>query len=134
VAPLPELVAWWEWHDGAGSGRRADSELVESWHLLRLDDALALRRELAAGYAAAGAPDRWPPSWQPLLAFAGAPVLCVDGEAGTVHVEDDGFPDPAPPQFSSVEELVRTLFHAVDEGILAQGAAGDPDLRRLWWW
>ena len=131
---LPELAEWWSWHDGAGAGRGSDSELAESWHLLRFDDALGLRRELAGNYAAAGVPDRWPRSWQPLLAFAGAPVLCVDGATGTVHVEDAGFPDPPPPQFLSVEDLVRTVLRAVDEGITAQAAAHDPDLRRLWWW
>jgi hypothetical protein len=134
VPPRPELVEWWMWHDGAGPGRQEDSELAESWHLLRLEDALELRRELAAAYADAGAPDRWPASWQPLLAFAGAPILCVDGATGTVHIEDAGFPDPAPPQFSSLEDLVRTVLRAVDEGITARSAANDPDLRRLWWW
>ena len=129
-----ELVEWWSWHDGAAHGRGEDGELIESWHLLQLDDALALRAELEANYAAAGAADRWPPSWQPLLAFAGAAVLCVDGAAGTVHVEDAGFPEPAPPQFASVEELVRIVLRALDEGVTAQTAGGDAELRRLWWW
>lgn len=134
VPALPDLVEWWSWHDGAAPGGGDDSELVESWHVLRLEDALGLRRELAGNYAAAGAPERWPPSWQPLLAFAGAAVLCVDGSAGTVHVEDAGFPEPAPPQFASIEELVRTVLRAVDEGVTAQAAAADPELKRLWWW
>jgi hypothetical protein len=124
----PELVEWWAWHDGA------DEEIVESWRALALDEALERRDELGRNYADAGAPERWPASWQPLLAFAGAPVLCVDASTGAVHVEDDGFPEPSPPQFASLEDLVRTLQRAASPGVTALGSASDPELRRLWWW
>ena len=124
----PELVVWWSWHDGA------DGEVVQSWRLLALHDALELRRVYAADYAAAGAADRWPDAWVPILRFDGRPLLCADAAVGTVHVEDDGFPEPAPPQFGSLADLAETLLLVVDGGLTPATPGLDPRARRLWWW
>jgi hypothetical protein len=149
LAAPADVLAWWGWHDGVDGGVppeyagpgvrfRPESTIVRPWHALSLADALRVRRWYVEQAAA-------PPSWLPALHFEGQPLLAVDTDAGTVHVVDEGFPEPSPPQFASLEELAGSLVRLFDEGLVVPDAE-DPrvpaldfarlpaDLRRLATW
>ena len=93
-----------------GAYFRPETTLVRPWHVLSLDDALRIRD--------AGALQLVPATWVPLLKFEGRPLLAVDSETGAVHVVDEGFPGPAPPQFQSIAELAATLVRLFDEELV----------------
>jgi hypothetical protein len=146
-----DVATWWSWHDGAEAGRPADdysgpgiyfrpeNTLVGPWHVISLDDALRIRRWWS--YAA---PQLVPESWLPVLQFEGTPVLCAD-KGGALHVTDEGFPEPPPPQFDSLADFVETVIRLFDEGLVVphpedervpwfEAETLEGDLRRLCFW
>jgi hypothetical protein len=146
-----DVVTWWSWHDGADAGDvaedytgpgiyfRPESTLVGPWHVISLDDALRIRR-----WWRETAPQLVPESWFPVLQFEGTPVLCAD-DVGVLHVIDEGFPEPPPPQFSSLGDFVATVIRLFDEGLVVphpedervpwfDATALEGDVRRLCFW
>jgi hypothetical protein len=146
LAAPDDLVVWWGWHDGVegpaapdgpGIVERAESVLVDGWHLLSLADALRIRRWTLADYAQAGGAALVPRSWVPVLHFTGTAYLAADAGAGKdkapLYLVDGGagLPEPSPtPQFGSLAELVSLLVRLLDEGIVRPDP-GDPRVPSL---
>jgi Mg-chelatase subunit ChlD len=151
LRPHEDVVTWFGWHDGAGGGEVADdysgpgiyfrpeNTLVGPWHVVSLDDALRIRR-----WWRAAAREQVPETWLPVLQFEGTPVLCADTDAA-LHVIDEGFPAPSPPQFSSLADFVTAVIRLFDEGLVVShpedervpwfdAASLEGDLRRLCFW
>lgn len=146
-----DLVTWWGWHDGSDAGGvaadysgpgiyfRQENTLVGPWHVISLDDALRIRR-----WWRSTAPQLVPEDWLPVLQFEGTPVLCAD-DAAELHILDEGFPEPPPPQFGSLAEFVAAVIRLFDEGLVVphpedervpwfDAASLEGDLRRLCFW
>jgi hypothetical protein len=146
-----DVVTWWAWHDGAEAGDvaadysgpgiyfRPENTLIGPWHVISLDDALRIRR-----WWHAAVPQLMPESWVPVLQFEGTPVLCSD-PAGQLHILDEGFVAPPPPQFSSLADFATTVIRLFDEGLVRSHPEDDRvpwfdagvlegDLRRLCFW
>jgi hypothetical protein len=146
-----DVATWWSWHDGAAApGMAADyagpgiyfrpeNTLIGPWHVISLEDALRIRR-----WWRDAAPQLVPESSIPVLQFEGTPVLSADAD-GALHVIDEGFPEPPPPQFSSLADFVTAVIRLFDEGLVVphpedervpwfDAAALEGDLRRLCFW
>jgi hypothetical protein len=146
-----DVVTWFGWHDGAAADEvaakyagpgiyfRPENTLIGAWHVVSLEDALRIRR-----WWRAEAPEQMPESWFPVLQFEGMSVLCAD-DAGALHVLDEGFPQPPPPQFESLADFVATVLRLFNEGLVVPhpedervpwfDAAGlEGDLHRLCFW
>jgi hypothetical protein len=147
--PLPELVTWWGWHDGAagpavldgpGIVDRPDAALLEPWYVISLADAVRIQRWHRDDAVTLAQPELpMPEGWFPVLHFVGAAFLCADtfhcgdGPAPLYLVDPPGgMPPPPPraPQFQSLDELVRILIGLFDAGIVTAGEA-DPRVPSL---
>lgn len=142
LAPTPEVVAWFGWHNGAGE-RGMPSEVIElvpggEFHDLGYlcGECLETRSNSEAVAAAPGgllsAEDLWCSSWFPLLRLFGKGFLAVDlaggdGSASPVHVvwhddEPERRARVAWPSLGAFVEAVIARFegsvYSVDEGIV----------------
>lgn len=153
-----DLVTWWSWHDGAqidtapnsgpGIYMRAENTLVGGWHVLSLREACRLREWLLEIHDRLGVPHLFPESWVPVFDTDGAGELCADVAAhgpAPLHIRDEGYLDPPPPQFASLSEFAEMVLRAFDEGLIIpdhqyplvpdfDAASLKGDLRRLCWW
>lgn len=162
--PLPELLTWWGWHDGAagpdvvsgpGIVERAEAALVEPWYVISLADAVRIQRWHRDDAVTLGQPElTMPAGWFPVLHFVGAAFLCLDtlhagkGPAPLYLVDPPGGQPTAPPrapQFSSFDELIGSLVRLFDTGVITasttdprvpslSGAPLAGDVRRLMVW
>jgi hypothetical protein len=113
--------------------------------VLPLADALRIRRALLDEHEQLGAPELYLETWVPVLKFEGRPNLCAHCDTGALHVVDEGFPEPPPPQFASLGDFVATVLRLFDEELVEpradeprvasfDDARLDGDLRRLVFW
>ena len=126
-----DVVAWWEWHDGAGADVpvaegpgmyfRGENTLVGPWHMPTLADALRTRRFYLDQAARAG-DDLPPPSWLPIAMTDGAGELCADtaasGPAPLYILDPETLWERDKPRASSLAEFARLLARAVEEGLV----------------
>lgn len=144
LTPSEEVIAWFEWHNGAADPNAAlrDCELAPGVYVYDLDalcqEYLDTRRNfdevvesLPAGVMAAS--DLWSPSWFP-LARLDAGYIAVDLAAAptsTSPVHAAWFDaDPVykeQPQWPTTDAFVRDLIRRYDDGTYAV----DPDGRVL---
>jgi hypothetical protein len=133
---------------GPGIYQRGENTLVGPWLLLSLADAIRIRRWLRQLHDETGLAHLLPEAWVPILTTDGAGELCADSAApgaAPLHILDEGYLEPPPPQFASLSEFVELLLKAFDEGLIVPDAmdsrapqvseaALKTDLRRLIIW
>ena len=138
--------------EGPGIVERAESVLLDGWHLLSQADALRIRRWTLDAYAQAGGADIVPRSWVSVLHFTGAAYLAADSASAAggapLYVVDGGaaLPEPSPtPQLGSLEELVSLVVRLFVDGHVRpdpddprvpslRGAPTTEEVRRLTRW
>jgi hypothetical protein len=123
-----DVVAWWEWHDGAvlsdaapilsgpGVELRSENTLIEDWHVLSLGEATRSHRWFRKDY------DLLPAGWFPILVTGAKPTMWIDctpgADAPAPLYVDEHLPKPEGPLFPSLANFVAAIIRAFDERLI----------------